>query len=249
MSNLVIVAALKDEIQGLKAQMGIERTYRQDRAHFFDGKIDGKPVIVGYTGIGADSMEAGLAMLAELVPIKAVVGTGYCGALADDMETGTLVVATDVCALLPNHPGTFWDADAKLQQLCRQHSHAENALKVGRVLSVTQALTDPAQKQAAGQNFEAVAVDMESAGLARFCAQQQTPFAVMRVVLDPVTDKVPDPSEFFDREKRISKRKVMRYVAKNPQAMWELPKLGSQAKQARKRIAEVMPGIVNAFSA
>jgi nucleoside phosphorylase len=120
--------------------------------------------------------------------------------------------------------------------------------EVGRLISVTEALTEPDQKRKAGKNFLAIAVDMESASLAAACQEKGLPWAIVRVILDPLSVKVPDPSEFLDRDKRISKRRVVSYVAKNPQAIWELPRLASHAKRARQRIAEVMPDLVEALS-
>ncbi len=248
MPPLVIAAALKDEVMAFQRAMSVERSYRQDRAQFWDGQLEGQPLIVGYTGIGQEATQRALTMLSELVEFKAVIGTGYAGALSESLETGSLVLAHEVCRAEPGRSGETWSGDASLLNSCRQVLSEDPRTEEGRLVTVKQALTTPETKRAAAADFAAIAVDMESAALARFCHERSIPFLVLRAVLDPVSEKVPDPGEFLDREKRISKRKIMKYVARNPQSVWELPKLGAQAKKARQRIAEVMPKIVQEIS-
>lgn len=248
MASIVIVAALKDEIGGLIKGMEVMRTYRKDRAHFFDGKLDGRSVIVGFTGIGAEATFKGLKMLRELVKIDTVIGVGYAGALAESLETGSLILASEILRASGDKIEATFNADDSLLSVCRKTLAEDKMLEEGRVITLKNALTDPEQKREAAQKFGAIAVDMESAALAAFCEDRQIPFIVLRAILDPVSVKVPDPSEFLDREKRISKRKILKYVAKNPQAIWELPRLGAQAKQVRQRIAEVMPKVIHALA-
>ncbi len=242
MNKWLIVSALKDEISALLGIMRVERTYRQDRAHFYDGTLAEVPVIIGYTGIGTELTLAGLRHLAPWTECDAVIGTGYAGALDPHLATGHIVLTTEVRQSGVN--GSAWASDPALVRMCRQFLAEDPNTMEGRLLTSEKALTTPALKQAAAQQYQAIAVDMESASLAAYCQEKQLPFVVLRVILDSAHERVPDPSEFLDRQKRISKRRVLSYMARNPSAMVELPKLGSQAKQAQQRIAALLPKLL-----
>lgn len=249
MKPLLIVSALKDEIVELREQMDIEQSYRKDRANFFGGRLEGKPLVVGYTGIGTEATRAGLSMVTQLVSVCAVLGTGYAGGLIPELEGGSLVLAREIVFENKGPSGQHWTADASVIQSCRAALNGEKTWKEGRMVTVTQALTDPEQKQRVARESSAIAVDMESAAVAKLCQERGIPFGVLRAVLDPVTAHVPDPENFLDRSQRVAKRKVFSFVAKNPQAVWDLPRLANQASRARRRLTEVLPKVVGSILA
>jgi adenosylhomocysteine nucleosidase len=242
---ILIVGALKDEISELKGQLKVTQTYHQDGAHFFQGELAQRPVIVGYTGISVTATRAGLTALSERVPVCAVIGVGYAGALVDGLDTGHLVLPREICRETEGQAGPIFAVDGDIFTASRRALSSESFVSEGRLVTVEQARTDAAQKRAAARTFGAVAVDMESAGLAEFCCEQSIPFLVLRAVLDPVHTTVPDPAAFLDRSKRISKRKVASYVMRRPQAVRELSTLAANAKRARQSLNKAIPNIVS----
>ena len=63
------------------------------------------------------------------------------------------------------------------------------------VLTVSSALESPAAKRAAAAATGAIAVDMESAGVAVEAARARVPFVAMRVVVDGLDDALPPSAE------------------------------------------------------
>jgi len=55
------------------------------------------------------------------------------------------------------------------------------------LLSTPRLIGDPAEKRALGRHHQAVAVEMESAAAAQYCANQGIPFGSIRVISDCVT--------------------------------------------------------------
>jgi adenosylhomocysteine nucleosidase len=72
---------------------------------------------------------------------------------------------------------------------------AELGIHRGDLLSVAEPLESPAAKRAAAEATNAVAVDMESAGIAAAAARAGVPFVALRVVVDGVDDALPPRAE------------------------------------------------------
>ena len=131
-------------------------------------------VIVG--GVGERRAEIATASLIERHRPSAVLSVGLCGALADgpavgDLIAGTAVVAAEGeefrCDVVPpaDHRGPFLTASAIVA--CR------------------------VEKTDLHRRTGAVAVDMESAGVARACRDRGVPFGVLRAVSDAAADDLP----------------------------------------------------------
>jgi adenosylhomocysteine nucleosidase len=105
-----------------------------------------------------------------------LVSTGFCGALASNLRPGDLVVATDV---LDTASGDRLPVAAT--------AVAGVPGRRGTIATTPHPLTDAASRL----GVAGVAVDMESAALARAAAAEGVPFAAVRAVSDAVGDEVP----------------------------------------------------------
>src|SRR5688572_5696061 len=72
---------------------------------------------------------------------------------------------------------------------------AELAVEQGDLLTAPAALESPAAKRAAAAATRAVAVDMESSGIAEVAARARVPFVALRVVVDGPDDALPAGAE------------------------------------------------------
>lgn len=226
--TVLIIGALKDEVSGLHKALSRER--------------DSGSVLIAHTGIGEEATRRGLERHLRENDIGVVIGVGYAGALVENLSTGDLIAADEICQA---RSGTTVSSD---RDLLSAALHAVPGVRRGRLVTVSTACTDAAQKKTTGERHRAIAVDMESAALAALCRERSIPFLVLRSILDPVEVTVPDPAAFMNADQGVSGKKLTAYLLKHPQSVWQLPQLAIHAKRARHSLNEAIPKLVRAIA-
>ncbi len=118
----------------------------------------------------------------------ALLSFGYCGALAPDLRAGDLVIATEV---VDTH-GQRWTCDAGLQErLLAAAADQDLTARPGRLAVPEAAAATRRAKARLAQATGALAIDLESAAVARLAAEAELPFAVLRAVLDETATPLP----------------------------------------------------------
>jgi len=143
------------------------------------------PVLAVTTGVGHSRAKRVLTWLLNKpkwgnVPYrpKLVLAAGFCGALQGNLKTGDLILASEV---VDAATGTTWPTTwpGPLSE-----ARWSPPLHQGRLVTVPNLAATPEQKRKLGHDWDALAVDMESAALARLCHESGVPFGCLRVVLD-----------------------------------------------------------------
>ena len=116
--------------------------------------------------------------------VGALVSFGMAGGLDPALHAGDLVLAARVFAA----GGRRFDGDAAWLERVRSHLARAH---VGAVEGSSVALAEPATKQALHKRHGALAVDMESHGVAAAAAESGIPFIVLRAIADPSNCPVP----------------------------------------------------------
>jgi nucleoside phosphorylase len=137
-----------------------------------------------------------------------LVSWGLAGALGVGIVPGTVIaprrVLVEAEAPLPVDPA--WHSRLALLA-------AELGVHRGDLLTVAEPLESPAAKRAAAEATNAVAVDMESAGIAAAAARAGVPFVALRVVVDGVDDALPPGADgWIDERGRTRSSAVLRAV-------------------------------------
>lgn len=152
------------------------------------------PAALGLTvvtcGVGAGRAETAAAELARR-GVCGLVSFGSAGALDPQLEAGDLVLPSRVW----DEGGTAFECDRsrrfRLAEACARHGLRA---KTGDLVQAAEALTSPAHKSALrGRIPAAVAVDMESAAVARVAVAAGVPFLAVRAVLDRAWEGLPPP--------------------------------------------------------
>jgi len=111
-----------------------------------------------------------------------LISFGVAGGLAPNLSPGTCIVGSEILS------GTAW--------LLTDHDWSQNLLQVipnaiyGKIVGVS-APIPPKAKHALHLNMGAVAIDMESHIVARIAAENNLPFAAIRVITNPVERPLP----------------------------------------------------------
>jgi hopanoid-associated phosphorylase len=154
-----------------------------------------------------------------------LVSFGIAGGLREGLRPGTLVVGDWVVSgetVLPCD-------EAWSQGLLDQLPGAVG----GCVVGARRAAATPAAKRRLARRWQAVAVDLESAAVARACTQAGKPFAILRAIADPVERPVPELAlAGLDLHGRMLPGAVAARLLRQPQHLLGLVRLGWDSRAA-----------------
>lgn len=184
-------------------------------------------VEIHVSGMGADAASA-LAERLTVRPLRGVIATGFCGALTPSLRVGDVIVGEQV---IHENTGRAFDADPLLL------AAAEG--RRGTIVSAEGIARTPADRAA----LHGLAVDLESAALARAAHDAEIPFLAIRAVSDRYRDHIPDIAGMLDHVGRPNRRRLALFVVRHPR---DLPRLGRLAHGAN-RAGHALAGHVGAL--
>ncbi len=174
------------------------------------------------TGVGPEQAYNVTAEAIQRFHPEYVLSAGTCGALIAGLNVGDWVVTGDVRAI--GKAGEKWPTlksvqsldDTSATRLC-QALKQTTKWHEGRLVTVAD---DPihcaTEKAAIAKHHEAIAVDMESYGIARAAIEQDVPWVVARVVVDTPELPLPELGPMNLQTGRPSLSGIAKYVLMNP---------------------------------
>ena len=150
--------------------------------------LAGPELSLHLSGMGAAAAERTASSLIDAGP-AAVISAGFCGALADDLRVGDLVVARRV---LDERSGDRFAADARLLEAAPGRR--------GVIVSAERIARTPADRA----RLDGLAVDLESAAIARVAGAAGIPFLALRAVTDERRHRMPDFDRIMDAAGRLT---------------------------------------------
>lgn len=220
---VAFVCAMPMELRPLTKRLGLRRaTVGGGPAR--TGTLRGRDVVAVVTGMGTRLAAAGIGRLLDAVSPSQVLVVGITGAVDDETPVGTVV-----------RPARVID-----HATGREHEH--HALGPGEAhgaLWTTDTLT-PAAELPALRARGVVALDMETAAIARACEERGVPWAVYRAISDRATDGSVDDEVFgmARQDGRPDPGAVARYLVRHPGRIPGLVRMGRDASLAARRAAE-----------
>ncbi|WP_342620386.1 5'-methylthioadenosine/adenosylhomocysteine nucleosidase [Rhodoferax sp. GW822-FHT02A01] len=212
---LAILSALAEEQAGLVDQLqGAQRVTHAGR-EFWQGALDGLPVVLALSRIGKVAAATTSAALIERFGVGAIVFTGVAGGVGRNVQVGDVVVGTgyvqhdmDASPLFPRYqiPLTGQTAIGADAALARALVFAcvvglQGVQHAGRAPMVHQGLVASGDRFVNGQEetarivdtlrlhgHEPLAVEMEGAAVAQVCHDYGLPFAAVRAISDRADD-------------------------------------------------------------
>lgn len=148
---------------------------RQELAPFHNRCRNGNRSLI--TGMGAARAHRVVEEWLKRHSCRGIVSTGFAGGIQPGLEAGDLVVAEDVV-----------EADSG------EHFHptlqvsSQIPVRTGRLVSSRAVAWTRSAKVSLGVRFQALAVDMETAAVARIAESQGVPWMAVRAVLDPMEE-------------------------------------------------------------
>src|SRR4051794_35107676 len=188
------------------------------------------------TGVGPDRTAQAVSWLLsrpELERVayrpRIVLSAGFSGALQDGLQVGDLVLATEVVDGDGNRWPTTWPGELPAGEW-------RPPLHRGRLLSVPRLVCSPAEKRDLGKRFDAAAVDMETATVARLCSKHGIPFGCLRAVSDSPGTALSPRLVSLLAGGRVSPLRVLAALARSPGLVPELWRLARDTRRAADQL-------------
>jgi len=201
---LGIIGAMDEEIAKIKEQMENVKVMSRASMEFFEGTVNGQPVVVVRSGIGKVNAAMCTQILADVYHVDAIINTGIAGSLNADINIGDIVLSTDTLehdmdavafgyplGQIPRMDTLSFKADAKLRKAAKSVCEQVNpdvTVFEGRVVSGDQFISDKEKKQWLVDNFAGYCTEMEGAAIAHAAYLNGIPFLIIRAISDKADD-------------------------------------------------------------
>jgi adenosylhomocysteine nucleosidase len=220
---IAFVCAMPMELRPLRRRLRLRKT-----GLGYAGRIGDRPVVAVVTGIGTALAHAATARLLDAVDVEWVIVVGIAGAIENQTPIGTLVLPQ----LVINGADGTEHRPAPLRVGSAHRAH-------GKLWTSDELLLDPAL-HADLRADGVVALDMETAAVAKVCDQRGVPWSVARAISDRAGDGTVDAEivglSHADGSPNFSA--VARYLVRHPGALPRLLHLANGANLAAGRAAE-----------
>jgi len=269
MTHIGIICALPVEVAPFTQLIQFEERSWRGTMPCWQGEDEGKTITLVQSGVGKVHAAVATQMLISQFAPEAIFSCGTAGSLDPQYQIGDLIVAEsttqhDYGFILPgkfipyglkietNQNVEFlraFPADGELLRVAkvigaRWNDHAR--IVYGSILTGDQVILSSEKRQALVDQFQALAVDMESAAIAQVACLHAVPFLAVRGISDYADETLPidtsklDPNEFgayaaaSPGEKMRLLTKALSYFALHPSAF----ALSLQARRNIKKAAQ-----------
>lgn len=190
------------------------------------------------SGAGPDAARHAAARLLEQ-GVAALVSWGCAAALAPGLRSGALVLPTRILGA----DGAELAVDAAWRQRLIQALVPALPVAGGTLLESPRIVADPAEKHALHAQTGALAVDMESAAVARVAAETGLPCLVVRAIADTAAMPLPQAvARALNPRGDVRLGVLLRHLAAHPAQVPELIRLGrafAAATHTLRRVREL----------
>jgi adenosylhomocysteine nucleosidase len=229
--------AMPIEAGPLKVRLKEARTIRAGRGAIVEGLLADRLVALIVTGPGEAAARRGLDLLVAGHRPRWVLSAGFGGALDPALPRYALVTPSEVGTDAGDWLATGVDRDTP------------GPYRAGRLLTIDRIARTAADKAALRAAHGADVVDMETAALARACAERSTRFVGLRIVSDVATEDLPPeiltltgPTGGF----RLGA--AMGAIWRRPSSVKDLLVLREYANEAARRLGAAIEKVVAGLS-
>jgi nucleoside phosphorylase len=222
--RIAFVCAMPMEASPLVRKLRLTKT-RIAGVDAHTGALGDRDVVAIVTGMGTRRSSAATERLLDAVAVDHVVVVGITGALASDTPIGTLVLPEVV---VHGDTGTEHRPTALGDGVAR-----------GKMWTDDDFITD-LDEIARLRQVGVVALDMETAAIARVCEARGKPWSVFRVISDRATDGTVDEEVFrlSNPDGTVNRRAVARYFVRHPRRLVRMARLAKDARRATETAAD-----------
>ena len=203
------------------------------------GNIAGRKVVAIETGEGQQKTNRAVQDFFTMHRPTWVVSCGFAEGLKPDLQRGDIVMADQLIDEKNSEFTTQLHID---RESISQTAH----LHIGRLLTVQANYRTSEQRQSLGAQYDAIACDLESMGIATLCAQHDTQFLAVRIITDAQSDNPPpEVSGYLQQQSLAGKMGAAAgTLFRKPSALKTMFQLRRSALKASDRLAKFLSGLV-----
>jgi adenosylhomocysteine nucleosidase len=195
-----------------------------------EGGLNGRRIIVIESGAGREKAARATQALMDGHRPQWIISAGFAGGLDQRLKQNDILLANS----LADAEGRSLALDLKMPPAARLH--------VGRLLTVDRVIDDPAEKRALGEKHEALAVDMETMGVAEVCNRENVRLLCVRVIIDEVGRKLPRDIDVLVKKKTTAGMlgAAAGAIVRRPGSIKDMWQLKEDALMASERLAKFL---------
>jgi adenosylhomocysteine nucleosidase len=194
----------------------------------------GDGTLVAVSGMGGAAAALAAARLIE-AGASALMSFGLAGGLDPSLSAGSVVLPSEV---ISRGGARFLTSTGWREQL-RLRLAEQRPVAGGTLLSSLDLIDSVADKAAVFRETGAVAVDMESVGVAEVAEALGLPFVAVRVIVDTAVDALPRAVRAASRAGQVSLRRLVGEIALAPLDLVALIRLARRYRAATRSLAAV----------
>ena len=199
MKKLGIIGAMQVEVETLLGCMGEKEAREIAGSVFYEGILEGLPVVVVQCGVGKVNAAICAQILCSCYGVTHLVNTGIAGSLCLELDIGDLVVSRDAMyhdfdcggfgypiGKVPGMDTVAFPGNEAMITLAYAAAEAVNPghTRIGRVASGDQFICDKQVKDRIIANTQALCTEMEGAAIAQTAYRNGVPFVILRAISD-----------------------------------------------------------------
>lgn len=200
-----IICAMQIEAEGILSLAENKETEVISEMKFTTGTLFGKDIVLVVCGEGKVNAAMCAAVLILKYEPECVINCGVAGSLSEKVSIGDIVIADksvqhdmnmkalgyeqgEVC--LPDGKTTYFECDSKVQSLLLKVSESleDTRVEVGTVASGDIFVSDRKLRVKIGNEFGALACEMEGASIGQVCFRFETPYGILRAISDDLDE-------------------------------------------------------------
>ena len=232
MTKLGIIGAMAVEIETLKENMADLTVSSRTGMEFYEGTLEGLPVVVVQCGIGKVNAAICAQVLCDCYGVTHLVNTGIAGSLCADLDIGDLVVSKDAMwhdfdcvhfgyemGKVPGMDVVTFPADSTMMDYAYTAAEAVNPghTRIGRIASGDKFVAEKLLKEQIIAITGALCTEMEGTAIAQTAYRNGIPFVILRAISDKADDSAEMDYPTFERIAAHRCAEVTRNLAKQLQ--------------------------------
>jgi adenosylhomocysteine nucleosidase len=220
---------------GVVAALDMEARSLGPRTRRRDGLFEvGGGTLVAVSGMGRTAAVAAAGALVD-AGATALVSWGLAGGLDPRLQAGTICLPSAVVA----RDGATFATDVHWREILAAAISQHLRVVSGTLLTSAAAIEDVAAKAAAFAETGAVAVDMESAGVAQIAASKRLPFVAVRAIVDTAGDTLPPAVMAAGAEGRMRFARLLFGIVRSPREIAAVMRLAQRYRAASRALGAV----------
>jgi len=239
--DLGVVFALASEGGGLEDRLSDKVWIKGEAGQVCIGSAGERTLALIVTGPGEKSARVGTEALILGHRPRWIIAAGFAGALSDHVQPFDIVIPDRLLNT----------AGRSLQVGLTLDAATPNAagLHVGPLVSVSELARSPQQRRELAHTYQALAVDLESFGVADVCREYQVPMWVVKIITDGVDQQLPFEIAYLMKPRKWTEKlgAVTAAIWNRPGSIKDMWRLNELALRASDRLAAFLLSMVRSL--